>query len=50
MPRISGRNEKSNEIYIQMKPPNSLKRRPITAGPNSPIQNLSSLLEKILTP
>ena len=50
MPRISGRNEKSNEIYIQMKPPNSLKRRPIIAGPNSPIQNLSSLLEKILTP
>ena len=29
---------------------NSLKGRPIIAGPNSPTQRLSSLLEKILTP
>ena len=42
--------EKSNGIYIQMEPPNSLKGRPIIAGPNSPTQSLSSLLEKILTP
>ena len=33
-----------------MKPPNSLKGRPIIAGPNSPSQRLSSLLKKILTP
>ena len=33
-----------------MKPPSSLKGRPIIAGPNSPTQRLSSLLEKILTP
>ena len=42
--------EKSNEIRIQMKPLNSLKGRLIKAGPNSPTQRLSSLLEKILTP
>ena len=42
--------QKSIEIYIQMKPHNSLKRRPVIAGPNSPTQRLSSLLEKILTP
>ena len=42
--------EKSNEVYIQMESPNSLKGRPIIAGPNSPTQRLSSLLEKILTP
>ena len=27
--------EKSNEVYIQMEPPNSLKGLPIIAGPNS---------------
>ena len=42
--------EKSNEISIQMEPPNSLKGRPIIAGPKSPSQRLSSILEKILTP
>ena len=42
--------EKSNEIYIQIEPPNSLKGRPIIAGPNRPMQKLGSLLEKILTP
>ena len=42
--------EKSNEIYIQMESPNSLKGRPIIAGPNSPAQKLSSLLEKIQAP
>ena len=34
--------ENSNEIYIQMEPPNSLKGHPIIAGPNSPTQRLSS--------
>ena len=33
-----------------MEPPNSLKGRPIIAGPNSPTQRLISLPEKILTP
>ena len=42
--------EKSNDIYIQMEPPNSLKGRLIIAGPNSSTQRLSSRLEKILTP
>ena len=41
--------EKSNEIYIQMKPSNSLKGHTIIAGRNSPTQRLSFLLEKILT-
>ena len=30
--------------------PNDLKGRPIVAGPNSPMQTLSSLTEKILKP
>ena len=42
--------EETNDIYIKMDPPNILKGRPIIAGPNSPTQRLSSLLEKILTP
>ena len=42
--------EKSSESYIQIKPPNSLKGRPIIAGPNSPTQRLSSFLEKISIP
>ena len=35
--------EKSNEMYIQIEPYNSLKGRPIIAGPKSPTQRLSSL-------
>ena len=31
-----------------MDPPENLKGRPIIAGPNSPTQHLSELLEKIL--
>ena len=42
--------EKSDEIYIQVEPLNSLKGRPIIGGPHSPTQRLSSLLGKILTP
>ena len=38
--------EKSNEIYIQI----TFQGRPIIAGPISPTQRLSSLLEKVLTP
>ena len=33
-----------------MDPPEDLKGRPIIAGPNSPTQHLSELLEKILSP
>ena len=40
--------EKSNEVCIQMEPLNSLKGHFIMAGPNSPTQKLTSLLEKIL--
>ena len=36
--KILKENEKSNEIYIQMEPPNSLKGCPIIVGPNSPTQ------------
>ena len=36
--KIPKENEKSNEIYIQMEPPNSLKGCPIIVGPNSPTQ------------
>ena len=39
----------TNKFYIQMEP-NSLKGRPIIAGPNIPTRRLSSLLEKIQTP
>ena len=31
-----------------MQPPQDLKERPIVGGPNSPIQGISCLLEKIL--
>ena len=36
--------------YLEMDPPQDLKGRPIIAGPNSPTQHLSSILEKILSP
>ena len=39
-----------NNIYLEMAPPDDLKGRPIIAGPNSPTQHLSKLLEKILSP
>ena len=39
-----------NNIYLEMTPPADLKGRPIIAGPNSPTQHLSKLLEKILSP
>ena len=39
-----------NSIYLKMDPPNDLKGRPIIAGPSSPTQHLSKLLEQILSP
>ena len=39
----------SNNIRLNMQPPQDLKGRPIVGGPNSPIQDIIALLEKILT-
>ena len=36
--------------FIEMTPPKDLKGRPIIAGPTSPTQHLSCLIEKILNP
>ena len=40
----------SNEEYIHVPCPRNLKGRPIIAGPESPTQRLSELIEKILSP
>ena len=40
----------SNNICVNMQPPEDLKGRPIVGGPNSPTQGRSDLLEKMLTP
>ena len=40
----------SNKEYIHMPCPPNLKGRPIIAGPQSPTQRLSELIEKILSP
>ena len=40
----------STEEYIHIPCPQNLKGRPIIAGPESPTQRLSELIEKILTP
>ena len=40
----------SNNICLNMQPPDNLKRRSIVRGPTSPTQGISGLLEKILTP
>ena len=39
----------TNNICLNMQPPEDLKRRPTVGGPNSPTQVISGLLEKILT-
>ena len=39
-----------DSYYVEMPPPEDLKGRPIIAGPISPTQHLSCLLEKILKP
>ena len=39
----------SNNIRLNIQPPQDLKGRPIVGGPNSPIQGIIALLEKILT-
>ena len=43
-------NNESNNMCLNMQPPDDLKRRPIVGGQNSPTQGISGLLEKILTP
>ena len=40
----------SNNICLNMQPPEDLKGRPTVGGPNSPTQGISGLSEKILTP
>ena len=40
----------SNNICVNMQPPEDLKGRPIAGGPNSPTQRISGFLGKILTP
>ena len=40
----------SNNMCLNMQPPDDLKRRPIVGGQNSPTLGISGLLEKILTP
>ncbi|XP_065679096.1 uncharacterized protein LOC136093777 [Hydra vulgaris] len=40
----------SNSLYIEMKPPNDFKGRPIIAGINSPTSHLSQFLHIILSP
>ena len=40
----------SNNICLNMQLPEDLKGTPIVGGPNSPTQDISGLLEKILTP
>lgn len=47
---IINRMKENNSSYLKMDPPNDLKARPIVAGPVSPTQRLSELLEKLLTP
>ena len=42
--------EKCENDYVEMDPPTDLKSRPVIAGPISPTQNASKLLERILTP
>ena len=42
--------QNDNDIIVNILTPNDLKGRPIVAGPNSPTQVLSSLIEKILKP
>ena len=47
---ISTKINSCNGVYLKMQPPQSLKGRPIIAGPASPIKPLSKLLDKILSP
>ena len=42
--------KKEQKAYIVLEPPNALKCRPIIAGPSSPTQHLSEILQKILSP
>ena len=47
---IISKMKEANKEYIKMEVPPDLKARPIVAGPNSPTQRLSELMEKLLTP
>ena len=41
--------DESSNICVNMEPPEDLKGRPIVGGPNSPIEAIAGLLEKLLT-
>ena len=47
---ISSKIQESTNAYLKMSPPDSLKGRPIIAGPSSPIKPLSKLMDKLLSP
>ena len=47
---ISDRIQRCEDVYLKMSPPDSLKGRPIIAGPASPIKPLSKLMDKLLSP
>ena len=47
---ISDQIRMNNSDYLKMKPPASLKGRPIISGPVSPIKHLSQLISRILAP
>ena len=41
--------DESSNICVNMEPPEDLKGRPIVGGPNSPVEAIGGLLEKLLT-
>ena len=47
---IKEKMQKNDSNYLKMSPPESLKGRPIIAGPTSPTKHLSKLIGKILGP
>ena len=47
---ISERIQSNDSAYLKMKPPASLKGRPIISGPVSPLKPLSKLISKLLAP
>ena len=49
-PQIIEAIKKEQKEYIVLEPPNALKGRPIIDAPSSPMQHLSEILQKILSP
>ena len=42
--------EENENEYMEMEPPSDLKGRPIIAGPTSPTNHISELIQKIISP